>query len=363
MVKEGIQIFRDPSSIITAFIFPMLLLFLYGNGVSLDMEKIRVGIVMEDLTPLARSFVNTLSQSSYLEVHVGNNRDEMAYELSASHVRGIVIVPSQFSESLLQGNPEPQLLIIGDGSEPNTAKFVQQYVQGIWLAWKRNQPELMAQPSAAIQILPRIWYNEELKSQYFLVPGSIVVIMTITGALLTALVVAREWEKGTMEALMATPVTMLEILFSKFLAYLCMGIGSLVLCFFVAHTLYGVPFRGSFFALGLSSLAYLLYALQIGLLISSVTKNQFAASQATVVSTYLPAFILSGFIFDIDSMPLYLRILTFFVPARYFVTNLKTIFLVGDVWHVLIPNILMMLLFSALLFTRLSKRSIKRLDA
>lgn len=361
--KEGLQMYKDPSSIITAFIFPLVLLFLYGCGVSLDIKDLKIGIVMEDTSPLAHEFVDSLRYSEYFDVVVDHDRSSVEEMLREGIVKGFIVIPHYFSEYYYDPNRTAPLQVISDGSEPNTAQFVQNYIRGAWLAWQ--QLKLIESGSLnppLVSIIPRVWFNEELKSQYFLVPGSIVVIITITGALLTSLVVAREWEKGTMEALISTPVTMGEILTSKFVAYFILGTGSLTLCFFVGHVVFGVPLRGSFFAIALSSAAYLSFTLGMGLLISFFARNQFAASQLAIVTTYLPSFILSGFIFDIDSMPLYLRVITYFVPARYYVENLKTLFLVGDVWELLLPNVAVILVISSGIFYLIIKKSVKRLD-
>lgn len=361
--KESVQMFKDPSSIVTAFIFPLILLFLYGCGVSLDMANIKIAVVMEDNGPLAQSFVISMRNSKFLDPVITLSRTEAEALIAASKIKGFVVIPKQFTQFYDSPFETAPIQVISDGSEPNTAQFVQNYVREAWSTWRSLQRIENARIApSTVQVVGRMWYNEEVNSRYFLVPGSIVVIMTITGAMLTAMVVAREWERGTMEAVMSTPATMGEILFSKFISYFILGTGSLALCFFVAQYLYGVPFRGTYLGLAASAFSYLIFALGMGLLISFFARNQFAASQVAIVSTYLPSFILSGFIFDIESMPIYLRVLTIFVPARYFVENLKTLFLVGDVWSLCLPNIAVMLLFSCLIFYLIAKRSIKRLD-
>jgi ABC-2 type transport system permease protein len=361
--KEGFQAYKDPSSIITAFVFPLILLFLYGFGVSLDMNGIKIGIVMEDSSPLARSFVHSMMSTTYFKAQTVSSRKLAEEQLTDGTINGIVIIPSYFTEYYYNKSTTAPLQVIADGSDPNTAQFAQNYIRGAWYKWNNeNAIEDHQPPPVSVAINPRVWYNEQLSSHYFLIPGSIVVIMTVTGALLTSLVIAREWERGTMEALMSTPATMGEIIISKLTAYFILAVGAMLLCFFVARYIYFVPFRGSYFALSLSSFAYLSFALGMGLLISISVRDQFAASQIAIVSTYLPAFILSGFIFDISSMPLYLRIITNFVPAKYFVKNLKTLFLVGDVWEVLLPNILIMSAFSLGVFLLIKRKSVKRLD-
>lgn len=362
VTKEISQAYKDPSSIITAVVFPLILLFLYGFAVSLDMNGIRIGIVTEDTGPLARGFVRSMMTTQYFAARTVSNRNEAERLLTAGAFDGIVIIPSYFSDYFNNREKTAPIQVIADGSEPNTAQFVQNYVRGAWYTWQQNLSlEKGFTPTVYVNVIPRVWYNEELRSSFFLVPGSIVVIMTVTGALLTSLVIAREWERGTMESLMSTPVTMVEIVWGKLITYFLLGLLAMFLCFFVSHYLYGVPFRGSYFSLSLTSVSYLLFTLGMGLLISISVHDQFAASQIAIVSTYLPAFILSGFIFDISSMPLYLRVLTKFVPAKYFVDSLKTQFLVGDVWSVLLPNIVIMNLFSVFIYFLIFKKCNKRL--
>ncbi|MCB1136807.1 MAG: ABC transporter permease, partial [Chlamydiia bacterium] len=268
--KEAIQIVREPSSLITAFVLPLILLFLFGNGFSLDMESIKVGVLLQDSSPLADSLVQSLSESPYLDVYVSRNRKELEELLASSHIRAYAVVPLTFSKDFYSEDRHAQIQVLGDGSEPNTAQFAYRYINGIVQTWQQQH----AQTPPRLSMDARVWYNEELLAYWFIIPGSIVVIMTVIGALLTALVLAREWEQGTMESVMSTPATMFEIIVSKFITYLILGIGSLTVCVLVACVLYKIPLRGSIFGLVTSSLAYLIFALQMGLLISSVTRNQ-----------------------------------------------------------------------------------------
>jgi ABC-2 type transport system permease protein len=213
-----------------------------------------------------------------------------------------------------------------------------------------------------VRIEQRVWFNSELRSRDFLVPGLIAVIMTLIGALLTALVMAREWERGTMEALMVTPVTMREILLGKLIPYFILGTGGMALSVGMAVWLFDVPLRGSVVVLFGASSLFLLVALGMGLLISVVAKNQFVAGQVAIIVTFLPAFILSGFIFDINSMPWFVGVITHVIAARYFVSILQTVFLAGNIWPVILPNALALLVM-AIIFLGLSRlKSVKRLD-
>lgn len=214
-------------------------------------------------------------------------------------------------------------------------------------------------PTTPLQVEERIWFNSELRSRNYLVPGLITIIMTLIGALLTALVMAREWERGTMEALMVTPVTMREVLLGKLLPYFVLGTGGMALSVAMGVWLFGVPLRGSPLLLFAASSLFLLAALGMGLLISTVAKNQFVAGQVAIVGTFLPAFILSGFIFDIRSMPRVAQGITHIIPAGYFVAILQTLFLAGNVWSVLAPNALALALMAAF-FIGMSRRKLRK---
>lgn len=363
IVKEAIQIVYDPSSILISVFLPLLLLFLYGFGVSLDIDHLRVGVAMEDTSPDAQSLVKAMTNSRYFDVTLARDRRELIDDLLSGKIRGIVVIPAYFSEFRFRQDTVAPIQVITDGSEPNTANFVQNYVNQAWSIWLQQEKlsqGLKGLPLAAIQ--PRFWYNEQLESRNFLVPGSLAIIMTLIGTLLTALVIAREWERGTMEALMSTPVTITELLIGKLVPYYILAMISMMLCVAGAVIIYGIPFRGSLWVLLIVTSAFLTTALGLGLWISTATKNQFAASQAAMVAAFLPAYILSGFIFEIASMPYAIQLVTILVPARYFVKCLLTIFLVGNVWSLILLNILPMLAIGAFFFLVNSRLLVKRLD-
>jgi ABC-2 type transport system permease protein len=363
MIKETFQIIRDPSSLLIGFFLPVILMFLYGYGVSLDLDHLRLGLVLEDTSPEAQNFAQSLLDSKYFDTHVARDRRELQEDMIRGNIRGIVIIPSYFSQFRLREDQEAPIQILADGSEPNTASFVQNYVQGAYYNWLQQQSVSEdLKGLALLQIQARFWYNEQLESRYFVIPGSLAIIMTLVGTLLTALVVSREWEHGTMEALMSTPVTIGELLFAKLIPYYILGMLALTMCLFIIIVFFAIPFRGSFLVFYLVSSIFLLTALGVGLIISTVARNQFVASQAALVTAFLPGFILSGFIYEIASMPLPIRMITYLLPARYFVTCLQTLFLVGNVWSLIIPNTLAMLIIGALLYTAAALLSTKRLD-
>jgi ABC-2 type transport system permease protein len=363
--KEMAQVVRDPSSILIAFVLPAVLLFLFGYGVSLDANHIRVGVVLESTSPEAQSLSAAFQNSRYFDVRVGRDRREFEEELVAGKLRGMVVVPANFNETLRNGEASTAIQVIADGSEPNTANFVHNYVQGTFSNWLVQQSFDAGRPEVAtpsVSIEPRVWFNPELRSSWILLPGSIAIIMTIIGTLLTALVVAREWERGTMEALIATPIGIVELLVGKLTPYYLLGMGSMAVCVITSVTLFDVPFRGSVLALVLISSVFLLAMLALGMLISTVSKNQFVAAQIALIVGFLPAFLLSGFVFEISSMPLPIQILTRLIPARYFVTCLQTIFLAGDIPSVLVPNTLALCAIATVLMLLVAKKTNKRLD-
>lgn len=362
--KELLQIVRDPSAILIAFVLPLILLFIFGFGVNLDTNRVRIALVLEDRTPDVVSLAAAFTNSRFLDVTIGKDRREFEDDLVAGRLRGIVVVPEDFTAEAAQGRGDADVQVIADGSEPNIASFVQNYSRGVLQVWLRHQAADRAQEirEPPISVEPRFWYNPELESRNFLVPGSIAIIMTLIGTLLTALVIAREWERGTMEALMSTPVSIRQILLGKLIPYYALGIGSMIVCLLVATLVYDVPFRGYFLALLAATTVFLLAALGQGLLISSVARDQFVASQMALMSAFLPAFILSGFIFEINSMPEPIQLLTYILAARYFVTALQTLFLVGNVWPLLLTSMGAMLVIGVVFFMLTARRTRKTLD-
>ncbi len=334
-LKESYQIFRDPSSILVAFVLPIVMLIIFGYGVNLDSSSLHVGLVIEDTGAEAQRFAARLVGSPYLEITAGA-RPEMEKALVNNAVRGFVVIPSDFTAKLQRPGDDAPLQVIADGSEPNIAAFVRAYVRGAWDGWQQQRALARgAAPPVQINVESRFWFNRSAESRNFLIPGSITIIMTVIGALLTSLVVAREWERGTMEALLATPVTRRELLLSKLIPYYLLGMASMLICVCVAVFLFGVPFRGSMGMLFVSTTFFLMSALGQGLLLSTLLRNQFLAAQAALNLAFLPSMMLSGFIFEISSMPAPIRAVTYLFPARYFVTAMQTLFQAGDVPGVL----------------------------
>ncbi|AWI09821.1 ABC transporter permease [Ereboglobus luteus] len=370
--KETLQIVRDPTSILIAFILPVVMLFIFGYGINLDTGVTRIGLICEDTSADARQFAASLTGSPYLDVTDYASPALAGEALTRSRIRGFVVIPSDFSakirraESALTAGepPEPApLLVITDGTEPNTANFVQAYARGAWQNWFAQRAAARGQPMPpAISIESTFWYNPSAESRNYLIPGSITLIMTVIGALLTALVVAREWERGTMESLLSSPVSRLEILLSKIIPYYLLGMIVLLLCIAVAHFVMGVQFRGSLPPLLACGSLFLLSVLGMGLLFSTATRNQFNAAQIALIAAFLPAMMLSGFLFEISSMPAPIRAVTCAIPARYFVTSIQTLFQVGDSWRTLLYPLLFLTGTAALFIGLTAKLTRKRLE-
>ncbi|SDK03432.1 ABC transporter permease [Aliiruegeria lutimaris] len=351
LIKESRQILRDPSTFLIALVLPLILLFLFGTAVSLDVREVRIGLALEDDSAVASSLGMAFRNSRWFDVTFARELASLEPELVAGKLRGIIVIPQDFGARMESGQAQATIQIITDGSLPNTASFVANYAQGVQTQWA--QGEALDHGVAAerpINLIPRFWFNPELTSRDFLIPGSIAIVMSMIGTLLTALVVAREWERGTMEALMATPVAMSELLASKVLPYFILGLGSVALCTGLAVFVFGVPFRGSIPGLLAVSSAFLVPALGQGLLISAIAKNQFVASQMALLIGFLPSMVLSGFIFEIASMPVPIQIITYAVPARYLVPSLQTLFTVGDIWPMFLHSIAILLGFGLIYF-------------
>ena len=358
--KEVLQILRDPSSIALAIVLPLVLLFIFGYGLSLDAENVPIAVVLKDNGSAARDLAARFDQSSYFKTSHLTSMAQAMDLLNQRRVDGIVHLQSDFSSRLFSRNLSPVQVIV-NGIDANRARLIQGYARGVlqkWTALRQARGEQVAVP--AVMVSQRIWFNEAAVSRNFLVPGLITLIMTLIGILLTALVVAREWERGTMEAILVTPIRRVDLLLGKVLPYFVLGMLGMGLSVVVGTTLFHVPFRGSIVALIFLSSLFMLASLGFGLLISAAIRVQFVAAQISIVAGFLPAFFLSGLVFDLDSTPRFIQIISHVVPARYFVDISHTLFMAGDVWPVLLPDALalagMAVLFISLAFRKITKR-------
>ena len=258
-VKETRQIVRDPSSWLIAVVIPLLLLFIFGYGINLDSSKLRVGILLEQRSEAALDFTHTMTGSPYIDATISDNRQELIAKMQAGKIRGLVVIPVDFAEQMERANATAPIQVITDGSEPNTANFVQGYVEGIWQIWQMQRAEDNGQTfEPLIDVQTRYWFNPAAISQHFIIPGAVTIIMTVIGAILTSLVVAREWERGTMEALLSTEITRTELLLCKLIPYYFLGMLAMLLCMLVSVFILGVPYRGSLLILFFISSLFLL---------------------------------------------------------------------------------------------------------
>jgi ABC-2 type transport system permease protein len=356
-LKETRQVLRDPSSIAIGIVFPLMMILLFGYGLSLDVSRVSVAVVDEDDSSESAALIGDFQLSPYFKVTVSHSMAEAKTRLLDRSADGVLRIPSNFTRRSHLGDAEIQILV--NGTDPNQARIMQGYAQGPVAQWSAARAGSDASVSGgAVIVVDRMWFNESNDSHYFLVPGLIVLVMTIIGAFLTAMVVAREWERGTLEALFVTPMRAGEFLISKLIPYFVLGMIGFVLCLLAGQFLFQVPLRGSLFLLCLASMIYLLVALGIGLLISTLVKSQFLASQLAMTLTFLPAMMLSGFLYDLRSMPVFIRGITYALPARYAVALMQTIYLAGDVGSVVWLNLGVLvamavaLLISTLLVTR-----------
>jgi len=361
--KESLQILRDPSSIAIAFVMPVVLLLLFGYGVSLDARQVPLAMVVEQPDANTSSLIGAFQRSEYFNPQSFESIQAAQQAFDLREVFGIVWLRNDFSRRLMSQGDAP-IGVIVNGVDANQARITEGYIQGVWQSWLGNFAASQGiELRVPVTLEPRIWFNAAVRSRNFLVPGLIAVIMTLIGAMLTSMVVAREWERGTMEALMVTPIRIGEMIVGKLVPYFLLGMGGMLLSVAMALWQFDVPLRGSFWVLTVASALFMLVALGMGLLISVVAKNQFVAGQISIIITFLPAFILSGFIFEIGSMPEAIQVITHVVPARYYVAILQTLFLAGDIWQIVLSNSAALAVMMVIFLGLARRRFHKRLDA
>lgn len=361
--KEVRQLVRDRSNLLIGIGLPIALILIFGYGLSLDVKRAVIAIVLDDPSPIARDVAASISRTDYLVPHPVRSLAEGEALMKAREVDALVQFPSDFTRRLDEGNAQIQVLV--QGSDATRAASVATYVGSALAGWGEKQADRSANAQTqggAVTIVQRMWFNAANTSTWYLVPGLIVLIMTLVGAFLTALVMAREWERGTLEALFVTPVRPVEILLAKIIP--CFGIGmiGLALCLLAARLLFDVPLYGSFVVLVVASMLYMLVALGIGLLISAMTKNQFLASQIALLASFLPAMMLSGFIFDLRNVPTAIRVVGDLLPATYFMELVKSLFLAGNFWPMILKDCAILAAYAVVLLSLARLATRKRLD-
>lgn len=359
--KEIKQIIRDPSSIIIAFVLPFISIMIYMYGINLDSVKVTMGIKNDAPNPEVATLVKSFGHSKYVNSIYFDNIKDIETAVARSKIKGAVIIPNDFSTKLARGQ-SADLLIITDGSEVNTANYVQSYALAIANSWLMTSKYAKTVKPPAINTEVRTWYNPDLNSHYFIVPGSIAITMTLIGILLTSLVVAREWERGTMEALLSTPIKPIHIVLGKYIPYFILGMLSLTFNIFLCVVVFQIPFRGSYLVLFIVSSLFLFTSLGIGLNISSVLKNQFLASMVAMSLGFMPALMLSGLMFPINSMPVFFQHLTRVLPPRYYVSFIESEFMAGGVNSIRLENAVFLAILGLLFFIAVYKNTSTRLE-
>ncbi|MDR2853106.1 MAG: ABC transporter permease [Burkholderiaceae bacterium] len=353
--KEVRQLLRDKSNLAIGILLPLLLIALFGWGLSLDVKNAPIAAVLDDSSPAAVDALAALELTPVFSVRRVRSMHEAEQLMRARQVDGIVRFSSDFSRQLAAGDARIQLIV--HGADAGRASIVAGYAQAALAGWGQKQADrtgfaqarLTGPASGAVAIEQRMWFNAANTSTWYLVPGLVVLIMTLVGAFLTALVVAREWERGTFEALFVSPVRPVEILLAKIIPYFAVGMIGLAMCLVAARWVFGVPLYGSLAVLLTAAMLYMLVSVGIGLLISSLTKNQFIASQMALLISFLPALMLSGFLFDLRNVPLPIQVIGHVMPATYYMELIRTLFLAGDLWPMIFKNCAILLAYALVL--------------
>lgn len=362
--KEFIQIKRDKSALLIAFVLPFFLTLIFGYAISIDTNKVRVAIVNEENNSSAvTDLIGFFQNSKFVKVKlVSNSRQEAEQEILSQKIGAIIFIPNDFNEKLSK-EKIAEVFVATDGSDPNTASFSGNYVNAIlnlFCEYYNTKNGLKTQ--TLIDVKPRFWYNESLKGDHLLNIGSIGFVLSIAGTLLTALVVARDWERGSMEYLIASPVLKFEIILGKIIPYIILGIGSFLITFASIVIFFAPPFKGSIIIFLFIGLIYLVLTTGIGLLISSAAKSQFIASQGAILVSMVPTIMLSGLIYEIETMPKIMQIISNIVPAKYLISSLRTIFMIGNQWSIILLDILGILVLIGLIYFGISRKTKKSID-
>ncbi len=362
--KEFLQIKRDKSALLIAFVLPVFLTLIFGYAISMDTNKIRIGIVNEaNHSSAVTDLIDFFNSSKFVELKLITASHQLAEEkILAQKIGALVFIPSDFNIKLQQ-KQRAEIFLAADGSDPNTASFTANYVSAImnlYTDYLNAKKGMHVEPQVKIE--QRFWYNESLKADHLLNIGSIGFVLSIAGTLLTALVVAREWERGSMEYLIASPALKYEIILGKVIPYIGLGIGSFLITFLCIMIFFTPPFKGSLLIFFFIGFIYLILTTGLGLLISSAAKSQFVASQGAILVSMVPTIMLSGLIYEIETMPKIMQIITVIVPAKYLIEALRTIFLMGNEWSIIIPNICGIIALIALIYLGISRKTKKSLD-
>ncbi len=367
--KEFIQIRRDPRSLLMIFVMPLIQLLIFGYAVNLDMKHVPLCVYDRDGSQTSQDLLKHFQSTDYFDiVHLADTYRDTVWQIDEGRCKMAVVIPPRFADDLYSsGHASVQLLL--DGSDSNTASIgigyaqniVQSYSAQVAVDWQQRRGAVVKQPPP-VTFQFRTWFNEDLESMANIVPGVVALVMAVVGAFLTSLTIAREWERGTMEQLISTPVGRLEIQIGKLFPYFVIGIVDTAICSGVAVGWFGVPFRGSWIVLFGCSMLFLVVVLSLGYFISVVAKTQLGASQMAMLATFLPTFLLSGFLFPIDQMPRVVQWITVVLPGRYYVAILRNVFLKGTETRLIGGHLLALASIALVLITLATRAFRKRLE-
>lgn len=364
-VKEFIQIARDPRSLGLAIALPIFLLFIFGYALTLDVNNVPMAVWNQDKSQVSTDFIRDFKDSRYFNIiRYADNYSQIEEYIDSGDIMMALVIHKDFSDDIRAGRKARVQLIV-DGSDSNTATISMGYVNSVVSEYDLDLmndklSSIGVKVVQPVDVRPRVWFNADLKSRNFIIPGLIAIILTVISALITSLTVAKEWERGTMEQLISTPVRSEEIIMGKFLPYFAIGFLDLLISLAVGQFVFAVPFRGSLILLFAFSGLFLTGTLMLGIMVSVVMKSQLLASQVAVIITFIPAFILSGFMYPIANMPPVIQAITYIVPARYFITILKGIYLKGVGIEVLWSQGLFLFLYAGIMMLRANRNFKKK---
>ena len=336
--KEFYQLLRDKSSLLLGIVMPVVLILLIGYGMSLDVKNVPVAVVLEDHSPTARQAVSFVDGSEYFSPVYMTSMQEAESRLLAHEVDAILRVPVHFTADLARKSAQVQVIV--NGVEATSASSAQTYIESGMLTWAAK--EGIGTAGGQASVVSRIWFNDANTSTWFFVPGIIMMVLMIVGIFLTSVVMAREWERGTFESLFVTPTGVMELILAKMIPYFSVAMFGMLLCLLAGRYLYELPLRGSLILIVGVSMLFLIVSLGIGLMISALTKNQFLACQVSLLVSFLPSLMLSGFLFDLHTEPWLVRMISHALPTTYYLQLLKSLLLAGNYWPLIIRNTLLL---------------------
>lgn len=342
--KETRELLRDNSSLALGVVLPLVLILIIGYGMSLDVKNVPTAVVIEDSSPLARQAVSFTQGSEYFEPVFVSSLQEGEEMIRRHQVDAMLVVPPDFSARFAEGKGRLQVIL--NGTEATTAMSAQGYFEAGILSWAASEGAKRGLSSGGIEIVSRIWFNDANTSTWFYVPGILMLVLTISGVFLTSVVMAREWERGTFESLFVTPMKILELILAKTIPYFVIAMLGMLLCLIVGRELYDLPMRGSLVLIIGESMLYLIVALGIGLVISALTKNQFLACHVSLMISFLPSVVLSGFLFDLHAEPAAIRVVSSLIPTTYYLELMKSLFLSGNYWPLIARDTAILVLFA-----------------